>query len=430
MAVAAALCPLSLQSLQEYGKPLVGAKVYIYESGTTTPKTVFKDFQCQVAHARPILTNAQGRIPPIYVGSGVYRVRILRPDNVPFEDVDGIVGTVLEDGGSGSDPGQTYPLTDENSVLITGDVIWSYRSGPRPGFTPCNGGTIGQATSGASNIAVGVPSNQIQPVGSAFSLFKHLWESDPDLPICASDVDVPRGGTALADWDANRTIRVPDLRGRALFGLDNMSNASANCAQITTQLTTEKGKAEAVVADASGLCRGMYVVVSGIPNGTMITEIDGLTITLSALPTSTLTQKSARFSVFPDAQKLGSKGGSAVHILAQGELASHIHEATSVIEEADGAHPHNGATNESGDHAHGYLNTVYDGPGIFPGGGPIGPREEARTTYPAGNHAHAVTIPVSGAHKHDIKTEMEETGKSQPHNNYPPAVMGTFYMKL
>ena len=428
MTVMTTLCPLSLQTLQEDGKPLIGAKIYIFETETTTPKTVFKDFQGQISHPRPILTNAQGRVPPIYIGTGIYRVRILKPNNTPFEDVDGLVGASVPDGGE-SPGGETYPLTDENSVMKTGDVIWSYRTGPRVGFTPCNGGTIGQETSGATNIAVGVPSNQTQPAGSAFSLFRFLWENDSHLPVYASGVAVQRGSTALSDWDSNRTLGVPDLRGRTTFGLDNMGALGAGVAQIVANMTTSAGVATATVSSKYGLCVGMYVNLVGVPEGTKIVFINGLNVTLSALPTISMTQAQARFSMFPDAQKLGSIGGVATHTLDPWELAPHNHVAVSTSEDA-GSHIHTGYTDTQGWHQHTCHSIYVDaGSGIAAGAG-LGNRELSRPSDGAGNHTHTVYTRAAGIHKHVITTTIAETGGGNAHNNTPPAVLGTFYMKI
>lgn len=56
-------------------------------------------------------------------------------------------------------------------------------------------------------------------------LFTVLWDSCSDA-VCP--VSGGRGASAAADFAASKTITLPDLRGRAFFGLDNMGGAAAS----------------------------------------------------------------------------------------------------------------------------------------------------------------------------------------------------------
>jgi len=419
----AVLCPLSLQTIFDNGRPLVGAKVLVYQAGTTTPKTVYVDSNLQAAHPRPILTNAQGRIPPIYVGPGNYRVRVLTPGDVAIEDVDGLIGAVENEEG-----GETYPLTDPNAVLKTGDVIWSFGTGTRAGFARLNGGTIGSAASGATEVAVGVASNQTQPQGSAYALFVKLWSEAPSLPVYSGGVQVARGATANSDWDQNRQLAMPDARGRALFGLDDMGRSPANVIQIATTITTTNGSASAIVSSAAGLVVGMSVAATGIPAGTIVNAISGTTLTLSAAATATGSGVAARFSLFPDAHRLGAVAGRAAETLTNAQLPDHTHTATT---SSAGAHSHSGSgsTNVAGGHTHsvqGAANTSQSGTA----GVAIAQASTQGTSY-AGDHQHSVSITTDtqGAHTHTV-TVNSFGGGGQAHNNLPPAMLGTWYMKL
>lgn len=50
------------------GAPLVGAQIYVYVAGTSTPTPVYADVDLSVEWAQPIVTNAAGQSDgPIYV---------------------------------------------------------------------------------------------------------------------------------------------------------------------------------------------------------------------------------------------------------------------------------------------------------------------------------------------------------------------------
>jgi len=58
--------PNGSRLLDANGDPLSGAKVYAYESGTATLLTTYTDSTLTVANANPVLTDAQGLIPPLW----------------------------------------------------------------------------------------------------------------------------------------------------------------------------------------------------------------------------------------------------------------------------------------------------------------------------------------------------------------------------
>ena len=51
-----------------FGNPLVGAQLFVYQTGTTTPVTVYTDSGLSVAWTQPIVTNSAGQSSgPIFV---------------------------------------------------------------------------------------------------------------------------------------------------------------------------------------------------------------------------------------------------------------------------------------------------------------------------------------------------------------------------
>lgn len=56
------------------GAPLVGGKLYFYESGTTTPLDTFADDTLSTPNVNPVIADARGFLPPIFLQNLSYRV--------------------------------------------------------------------------------------------------------------------------------------------------------------------------------------------------------------------------------------------------------------------------------------------------------------------------------------------------------------------
>lgn len=71
------------------GRVAPGAKVYFYETGTTTPVTVYSDAAMLTPHATPVVADAYGAVPDIYFNpDSEIRVRVLTSANVEIFDID------------------------------------------------------------------------------------------------------------------------------------------------------------------------------------------------------------------------------------------------------------------------------------------------------------------------------------------------------
>lgn len=191
------------------------------------------------------------------------------------------VGTISETG-----------QTDLNGVAVVGmpvgDMMMYGATTAPSGWLRCNGRTIGNASSGATERANADTS----------SLFTFLWTNYADS-VCA--VSSGRGASAAADYAANKTITLPDLRGRAFFGLDDMGGTAANrLGSVITSQTT-----------------------NGASGGT-----ETHTLTEAQLPSHTHTASSDAISspVFKKAitRSLGSIGGGSFDIVLTHDSASDI----------------------------------------------------------------------------------------------------------
>lgn len=239
-------------------KPLAGCKLHLYAANTSTPVDAFREIALVNKHPWPIEADSTGRIPAFWLADGSYRARLTTYAGVAVFDEASITAIGASSGGGGF-----VDSTPAEAIFSTGDFKWRPVSGTLTGWVRANARTIGSATSGATERAN----------ADCQSLFEFLWNNFSDT-LCP--VSGGRGGSAAADWAANKAIATPDLRGRSPFGLDDMGNASA-----------------------SRLTGGTFAVG------------DGTTA--------------------------GSHGGAATHTLSETQLPAHTHTGTT---DADGAHQH------------------------------------------------------------------------------------------
>jgi microcystin-dependent protein len=299
---------LIFPSLQTFfdvnGKPLRGAKAYFYQPGTTTPLTVYADAASSVSRLQPVSASSFGRFPAIFCDVQTVRVRVVESSGAVIEDIDNLPATAVQVVGGG---GGTS--VDPNALYVTGDVAWNLTPGTRPGFVRLNGSTISSGLGGGVERA----NDDTQ------ALFVKLWNNVGTLAVSGG-----RGASAAADFSANKTLALPDLRGRSLVGLDGMGSAVAG--RLTGGALTSGG------ADA-----------------------------------------------------VGSSGGFATHTLIEPELASHSHSynsRSSATQTLLAFQP--GASNQT----------------VLTGGLGV----QAFNSLPAGS--------------------------GTPHNNLPPFMLGTWYMRL
>ena len=77
---------------------LPGAKLYFYQSGTTTPQNTYTDAALSVAHANPVVADASGYFAPIYLDPTLsdYRARLTTSADVLIDQRDDISATATQ----------------------------------------------------------------------------------------------------------------------------------------------------------------------------------------------------------------------------------------------------------------------------------------------------------------------------------------------
>lgn len=201
--------PLSLtQQFDQFGQPLSGGLLYIIQAGTVaTPQNPYQDAALTILQPNPIVLDAAGRIPQFFLADGYIKVRLTDKNGVTQLARDGIlvIGPSAGGGGGGAS-------VDPTTIFQTGQIAFFYSIGSVAGYVRLNGRTIGNGVSGASERAN----------ADTQALFVFLYNADANLVVSGG-----RTGNPVNDYNAGKTIALPDWRGRALAGLDGMGNSLA-----------------------------------------------------------------------------------------------------------------------------------------------------------------------------------------------------------
>ena len=243
------------------GKVAPGCKLYVYQAGTvSTPQNPYQDTGLSNLAPNPLLCDAAGRLPQWFVADGTIKLRLTDRNGVTIFVQDNLLVVGPSSGGGGGG-GSVDPTT----ILQTGAIQTFYGTGSRTGFVRLNGRTIGSATSGATERAN----------ADTQALFEYLWLADPNLTVSTG-----RGVSANADWVANKTIALPDGRGRVLAALDDMGNSAAG------RLTSSYFGSTATVLGATGGAESQTLSLSQLPTGITSTGSNSITVVLGGASAS------------------------------------------------------------------------------------------------------------------------------------------------
>jgi hypothetical protein len=230
------------QQMGKDGKPLAGCILKFYQAGTVaTPQTAYQDsgLTIPVSGGSQITCDTYGRIGQFFLADGSIKILLTDVNGLTQVTADGLLVIGASSGGGGGSP------VDPTTILATGDLKVSYGTGILSGFVRANGRTIGSATSGATERANSDTS----------ALFQYLWGADANLVVSGG-----RGASAAADYAANKTMALPDWRGRALAGLDDMGNSAAG------KLTTAIFGTDPTVLGAGGGAQANTMAQANLPN--------------------------------------------------------------------------------------------------------------------------------------------------------------------
>jgi hypothetical protein len=191
--------------------PSDGAKLYFYESGTTTPKTVYSDPAESVAHTQPVVANSSGRFAAIFL-SGTYKVVLKDKNDVQIweEDGLGVSGSAFRLLGDfdSSTNGGNYPASGTTGDLyrVTEEFVLAAASGSHQLYI---GDFIVANKAGATGI------------NADWDIIKgRIWLIDEDDFASDTDILAPSQQSVKAyldnyapmapDWIAGRTYAIGD----------------------------------------------------------------------------------------------------------------------------------------------------------------------------------------------------------------------------
>ena len=87
--------PLDLNGLIQ-----AGSKLYFFDAGTTTDRTVFQDAAKTVSHAQPVIADGMGEFPVIYMPGGTFKVELRTSADVVLHTIDNLDPGLASDGGA------------------------------------------------------------------------------------------------------------------------------------------------------------------------------------------------------------------------------------------------------------------------------------------------------------------------------------------
>lgn len=211
-----------------------GAKAYFYQSGTTTPVTVYQDSAYTTPHASPVVANSAGVFPVVYY-NGPYDVKsvVTGADDTAISTIDPIVK--LNTSLSGADGISFSPITGNDAEDVQNAI--ENNTTARTGRS-----TDVQSILGAADVAEVV--DLLGLTGAAPTGTPMLWLTDtaPVGWLLATGQAVSRTtyadlfsviGETFGNGDGSTTFNLPDPSGLFPRFTDNGAGVDPDAASRT-----------------------------------------------------------------------------------------------------------------------------------------------------------------------------------------------------
>ncbi len=270
-AQSAGLMPMAQQQFfDNNGNPLSSGTVTTYIVGTTTLKTTWQDAGETIPNTNPIVLNAAGRA--IIYGDGNYRQVVRdRNGNIIWDAVTSAVGT----GGSATlfgDGTAVGTVLQWSGLVAPQRYVFAYgQELSRVTYSALYSAITLTSTvncTSSSNILTGLSDTQQIPIGAPVEATcvaggTTVTSKTGSTVTVSNNANITTSVSAIfypwGNGNGTSTFNVPDLRGRALVGRDNLGGTAASRLTLTYYGANPDG------VGAAGGSQSQTLVLANLP---------------------------------------------------------------------------------------------------------------------------------------------------------------------
>jgi microcystin-dependent protein len=221
------------------GAPLAGGKLYTYQSGTTTPQATYTDSAGGTPNANPVVLDANGEAAVWADPSLSYKFVLKNSSDVTQWTVDNVVGLLTDEA--------VATASIQDSAVTAAKLATGAVTAAKLAYSAVNGQTNESGIVAADEILFGDSSAAALRKATLEAVMAVIMPTGTVLPYAGSSA--PTGfllcygqavsrttyatlfgilSTTYGVGDGSTTFNLPDLRGRAVAGKDDMGGAAAS----------------------------------------------------------------------------------------------------------------------------------------------------------------------------------------------------------
>jgi hypothetical protein len=214
----------ALRALDADGNPVAGAKAYFYETGTTTPVTVYTDTALSVAAASPLVADANGYFDQVFYNGAVsLKVVVDDADDVELFTLDPVATAATA---SAAASGITFTPTAEIAQSNVQDAIEQVQSNVDDAKTGSDAGIVTGTAGAADNLAKWNGDGDLVDAGV------EVLDEDDMASDSAAAVPTQQSTKAYVDTYAMGTVVVAKTTTTAVANVDISVPAGCNRLEI------------------------------------------------------------------------------------------------------------------------------------------------------------------------------------------------------